>query len=320
VTPGVDELEVPCNQLLIRLEDSRWAMCGGGCRKLHPRREFPQYNLSNPPWKRSCGFNIGVVDLCPCIRLTFRERDKLIKALQSPPERFTLKKPLTLLVDALGKASLRHSCSIDTFVNGELVVTTSINLELTLCGHGFFRAKTECVSQYQTERQIEKEAEPISLCPHKEFTFNSSSRYTSIDQCGDCYSHLYKSQSGYNCKQPITVTLGRILGHADWRNDCVWSRNCLYMTYKFFNWHYYWYVCIHEHRCETVCANFSQSSPREWLQITSIITKLRITKKILPWHRLHSLSLLTDFVSTYRKVIHSFTILNSKNILPASRH
>lgn len=196
--------------------------------------------------------------LCPCFWLTFRERDKVIRALQYPSEGFTLKKPLTLLVDKHGQASLQHSCAVDTFVDGELVVTTSIKMNLTLCGHGFFRAETEYLSKYRTERRIEKEAEPIFICPHEDlFTCNS------WGHCGKCYSYFNSSQSGYNRKPPIFMNVQRILGPVDWRNDCVWSRNCRHMFYDSMSWHYFWYVCIREHWCEIVCANFGQSSPGE---------------------------------------------------------
>lgn len=130
----VNKPELLRNQLLVRLEDTRWAFCGG-CLKLHPRREFPEANLASPPIQRNCGFNTGIVDLCPCISLTFREREQLIKALQLSPkgcDAFELKKPLTLRVDEQGQAFFEHNCSIDTFVDGRLVVTTSIKIDFSI--------------------------------------------------------------------------------------------------------------------------------------------------------------------------------------------
>ena len=65
--------------LLTQLEDSHWAFCVG-CQKLHPRQEFPELLLRS---KRSCTNLAGIVDLCPCIALTLRDRTRIVEYLRS---------------------------------------------------------------------------------------------------------------------------------------------------------------------------------------------------------------------------------------------
>lgn len=67
--------------LLSQLEDSCWACCGR-CQRLHPRREFPGYQVrGSSPWNRTCMRNAGILDLCPCIALTLRDRARVVEHL-----------------------------------------------------------------------------------------------------------------------------------------------------------------------------------------------------------------------------------------------
>jgi hypothetical protein len=69
----------PRTELLRRLEKDyhkRWLYCTA-CYTLHPRSEFSRLGTCGPIWK------LGVVDLCPCIQLTFRQKVKLIRYLKA---------------------------------------------------------------------------------------------------------------------------------------------------------------------------------------------------------------------------------------------
>lgn len=67
-------INVPRNELLLRLENRRWAYCAN-CLKLHPRKEFARHLLRKSALERSCTYYAGIVDLCPCISLTIRDQD-----------------------------------------------------------------------------------------------------------------------------------------------------------------------------------------------------------------------------------------------------
>ncbi|KAJ5921491.1 hypothetical protein N7466_009817 [Penicillium verhagenii] len=62
-------------QFMTLLEDSRWRLCSK-CLKLHPRSAFSSRELRHKPDNRTCNLGelAGIVDLCPCKKLTFRDK------------------------------------------------------------------------------------------------------------------------------------------------------------------------------------------------------------------------------------------------------
>lgn len=69
-------------ELLRRLENAHWRRCMG-CYKLHPVDEFRKLDLWTPANQRTCIFGklVGVVRLCPCIEMTFRDKMRITKEL-----------------------------------------------------------------------------------------------------------------------------------------------------------------------------------------------------------------------------------------------
>ncbi|KAL4898531.1 cohesin loading factor-domain-containing protein [Aspergillus ambiguus] len=70
-------------QLINLLENSRWWACSN-CLKLHPRSAFPSRELRRKAEERTChlGGSAGVVDLCPCKKLTYRDALDLVELLK----------------------------------------------------------------------------------------------------------------------------------------------------------------------------------------------------------------------------------------------
>ncbi|KAF7162229.1 hypothetical protein CNMCM5623_007624 [Aspergillus felis] len=70
-------------QLINILENSRWWACSK-CLKLHPRDAFSSRELRRKPEDRACmlGNFAGIVDLCPCKKLTFRDKMDLVELLK----------------------------------------------------------------------------------------------------------------------------------------------------------------------------------------------------------------------------------------------
>ncbi|KAG2025985.1 hypothetical protein GB937_002128 [Aspergillus fischeri] len=70
-------------QLINILENSRWWACSK-CLKLHPRDAFSSRELKRKPEDRACllGNFAGIVDLCPCKKLTFRDKMDLVELLK----------------------------------------------------------------------------------------------------------------------------------------------------------------------------------------------------------------------------------------------
>lgn len=70
-------------QFVTLLENSRWRTCSK-CLKLHPRTAFSSKELRRKAEDRTCnvGELAGIVDLCPCKKLTFRDKLDLIDHLR----------------------------------------------------------------------------------------------------------------------------------------------------------------------------------------------------------------------------------------------
>ncbi|KAL5047833.1 hypothetical protein BDW71DRAFT_196578 [Aspergillus fruticulosus] len=98
-------------QLIKILEDARWRACSR-CLKLHLRSAFPRRQLRRSAEARTCilGDLAGVVDLCPCKKLTFRDKLELVETLK------IRQKSVPLLTSQYGGGEDRfswHSCSVE---------------------------------------------------------------------------------------------------------------------------------------------------------------------------------------------------------------
>lgn len=104
-------------QLLVRLENKKWKYCSG-CLRLHPTKEFTDNALCSHPVKRLCNMRYinGIVDLCPCTHMTFRDKNRMATYLrdlerptQTPPRQIPILRKFT---PDKRKSSLSHTCSI----------------------------------------------------------------------------------------------------------------------------------------------------------------------------------------------------------------
>lgn len=97
-------------KLLEMLENGKWSACSK-CLKLHPRHAFSSKELKRPSNTRVCNLGdfAGVVDLCPCKKLTFRDKLDLVEHLRER-ELFT-KLPTSVVGDRVHERYLWHSCT-----------------------------------------------------------------------------------------------------------------------------------------------------------------------------------------------------------------
>ncbi|KAL3466169.1 hypothetical protein BJX64DRAFT_284748 [Aspergillus heterothallicus] len=73
--------DFPRNQLLLLLEDGYWVYCSR-CLKLHPRSRFTSSRRGAEVEDRWCKYMAGVLDLCPCVALTFYDKVRLEECLR----------------------------------------------------------------------------------------------------------------------------------------------------------------------------------------------------------------------------------------------
>lgn len=159
----VNSQDVLRNQLLLRLKNRRWAYCAK-CLKLHPRKEFTRHLLRQSALERSCTYYAGIADLCPCISLTIRGRDQLVKILKSPVKPAKTKYgPFEYDLDDGGQPGLGHVCLFSTRSGYDVRVALVLFIKETgqLCV-----AARHTISFSSSDAHLT--AEPTFACPHQD--------------------------------------------------------------------------------------------------------------------------------------------------------
>lgn len=122
------------------LENSSWKLCSK-CLKLHPRNAFSSRELRRKPDSRTCNIGnlAGIVDLCPCKKLTFRDkldladhirvRQTTLEALHSestnePENRYCWH----TCTEQYGPTELKTSLFPELDYDGQLIIRTEYQL------------------------------------------------------------------------------------------------------------------------------------------------------------------------------------------------
>lgn len=97
-------------QFINLLENSRWRVCSR-CLKLHPRSAFSGRELRRKAENRTCnvGEMAGIVDLCPCKKLTFRDKLDLVDHLRV--RQITLRALQSEFGDKVSDRYCWHACT-----------------------------------------------------------------------------------------------------------------------------------------------------------------------------------------------------------------
>ena len=162
--------------LLTQLEDSLWAFCVG-CQKLHPRQEFPELLLRS---KRSCTNFAGIVDLCPCIALTLRDRTRIVEYLRSggtvESKRIlnTIRNGSLVLNEDRNGLHLLHTCHAYQNIQAEIKLSATKDKQLI------------SRDRYQTlPTAVDTDMDSVPVCCDKDL---SSCFSKPISNCSSCHA------------------------------------------------------------------------------------------------------------------------------------
>lgn len=193
-------------KLLSQLEDSKWTCCAY-CQKLHPREEFDaMYRLIGPCLRR-CNDWAGILDICPCISMTIRDRAHVVKYLmrKSTDDRIARRFIDTgLFKDSAndqGGRCLLHECRAYSAVQAVTILTLTEGNRLR--AYYWYKLPTN---------YLISEMVPVWLCPTK---WLSLMRNSDTWHCPSCSSDITKLTDS-NTPDMTVVNVRRPLGIGEW--------------------------------------------------------------------------------------------------------
>lgn len=205
-------------ELMLRLEDDRWRYCSR-CLKLHPAREFHPLELEIPACWRRCNHLAGIVDLCPCLRLTFRDKLRLVEQLKQRDSR-----PY-----AFGDRVWHECAMLDPPWAIQVQIAPSIE-------HGQLVVRTQYAFGPQMDKRPFRCSDMPSIwrCPH-DTIFGSC--FVECDRCATAVVCDYRSSDLEQYRYVVRVH--RTLGAEDGSQpDVRWERQCTpaYTLLNYRNW------------------------------------------------------------------------------------
>jgi hypothetical protein len=226
-------------RFLRRLENSRWKLCLE-CWKLHPRTK------NYLPWKHHCHdcyvlyggrcvLDTGVVDICPCLTVTYRDLRRLIESVESllqsrnyDGEKY-YENVLSPDHSSQSYARLIHRCEITDHPKAKAEIITTIYLvseaRLVVMNHYRFKSfvSTACLSARNHS----------SICPRENTSKWLQSFFKDVGdgftgyrrcfwRCSRCRSATLKTNSESESFEVfVTRTLGTGKGSdLDWKHNC----------------------------------------------------------------------------------------------------
>lgn len=207
--------------LLIQLENRRWVCCAR-CQRLHPRKEFWESRdwldfflllEKTSPWSRTCTRYAGILDLCPCIAMTLRDRKHIVEYLSGTRKRHksvlnSIRKGL--LQDSLnekGELCLSHTCPACPPVQVKFTLSITKSGQLTSCAR--YEASLSASSQPTLDS--------IPVCCYR--TLSSLFYHSPADICDICHARVLPLPSPAASSNSRAVEVMRFLGRETWSAD-----------------------------------------------------------------------------------------------------
>ncbi|KAL4923590.1 uncharacterized protein BDV17DRAFT_296220 [Aspergillus undulatus] len=232
------------DRLLDLLEDDRWRHCFG-CLKLHPAVKYsPWYSEPNGlPGQMICRNEMRVVDLCPCLALTWSDGKELRQWLQNGSKGLyfspSVRNALKLDVEN-GRPVLRHECPTIADVEGE---SFSVTMTVRLDKNSSLEVRTRYEFTFDKLAKIDTTApppydklrpmpsaktRPVSMCP-----WNDARRwmYRELDTnegecCHSSHSITMSRKGGFHGVVDSVRKLGGPRAPENWRQSARGQRYC----------------------------------------------------------------------------------------------
>ncbi|KAL2823871.1 hypothetical protein BDW59DRAFT_162840 [Aspergillus cavernicola] len=228
----------PRSQLLRQLEDSNWIYCWSCRLKIHPRYQYPG-GLSSPLLVIRGKLEQSVVDLCPCLAITFHDRKRLEEWVRTGFIDLRLSNRIRRAfgreATEEGGCCLVHRCEMvdhaDAFVEMLMKITLSHDdLIIQTTYRLFWRLPLLRLPSAEPSRSPLLYArqygnmEPIFLCPHISIIqYFLKPALGSMNECSRCHTSVLVL--GGSADKFFTVIQGvRNLGTAEAKRK-PWTSN-----------------------------------------------------------------------------------------------
>lgn len=214
----VNSKDVPRNQLLLRLENDNWKYCSK-CLKLHPRTEFGALSLMIQPLNRSCGYNAGIVDICPCYSWTLRDGEKIFNPpgstmsdmIKGCVEARTAGQQSMATTRSVGQGSKwDHTCSFSISPGCDVRISTTISPRMS----GLDLSTKYTIPLPPSNDVI---LEPLFACPHTNLLSITIPEGREF-KCETCLCTI-RRETPY-AVMPCVLSVSRHLRLCDWQYDC----------------------------------------------------------------------------------------------------
>ncbi|KAL4957605.1 hypothetical protein BDW69DRAFT_180390 [Aspergillus filifer] len=222
----------PWTILLTKIQDDRWRYCAR-CLKLHPSSWVSPW-CSDPekggtPWVWSCYSQMDVVDLCPCLALTWFDGQAITHLLRNgSAEHLVFPRSISdglQLQYAKGRRFLRHDCRITNDPNELVRIKLAICLNtddhlqvLTKYTLGpYTPIKTWDEYHYHREHLAPSVSQLLPLCPHIDARYYHNNHHTGYYT--DCCDGAHDFQLGGGGNITSVRNLGSQDNPENWRKS-----------------------------------------------------------------------------------------------------
>lgn len=204
-------------QLLLRIENLRWAYCAE-CLSLKPRRLFTHDALSAPALQRRCARYDGVISICPCLNLTLRDRNHVSHLLWYQDTPHDEARYGFFGFERDGWASTCHSCPFYSKKNW----TVRVSMKFYVSESGTLRLHVSYNLRISSGGSF-VEAAPVFACPHLDLIplIHAAGNYTT---CYKCLINIWREPAKQEDFGLVTFSVGRSLGYCDLLESFTYSR------------------------------------------------------------------------------------------------
>jgi hypothetical protein len=209
------------NQLLARLENSQWKYCVE-CALLKPRKTFTSEEPTAPSPKRHCTRYDGIIEICPYLPLTRRDKKNLFHLLQSPITTPGLRYGCYGLKRD-GEAPDGHLCSFLSNSGRKIEIYTKMSIS-TMGSLAFLNLEVWYFMRISAGDPF-LAATPVFACPHLDLIplVHTRGDYT---RCYNCIAPVWREPRFARGADTVSFYVFRSLGTTDESVDLFWYGRC----------------------------------------------------------------------------------------------